>query len=676
MGELLIARNLFENMPERNVVSYNSIIASYCRNDLGVEAWKFFSQMMASGLKPTQFTFGSLLSLSSLDLHQGYQSYTLILKLGLLYVDAFSGTALLGLFQRHGRLDEALKLFDDIPRRNIVTWNSLISAFSQCGFVEDSMFLFRELLRSEIRPSESSFVGILSGFGWEPDFELGEQIHGLVIKSGNLFYPSVANSVVNMYAKCSHPCLAEKMFEDVPSRDVISWNVIIGVLLRSEKPKKALELFLTMLLEGYLPNQTTFVGAIISCASLQIPTYGKLIHGKVIKINFNSDAFVGTTLIDLYAKCSTLEEAHLCFDEIYGKKLVSWNALISGYSSKYSRISVYLVREMLHLGYRPNEFSFSAVLKSSLVLEMLQFHSLIIRMGYFHNEYVLSSLITSYGTNGLVSEALRFATELTLHLPVVASNVIAGIFNRTGQYQETQKLLSCIEEPDNVSWNILISACARNGDYMDVFDLFKSMQMSKTLPDKYTFMSLLSICSKLNSLALGSAVHGFVIKNEVRCCDVFVCNVLIDMYSKCGSFGDAVKVFNEMKERNLISWTALISALGLHGYAHEALKRFREMELLGFKPDKVAFIAVLSACRHGGLVEEGMELFRCMKQMYSVEPEMDHYECIVDLLSRYGHLQEAGLLISSMPFQPNVIIWRSFLAGCNRFSNTKEQVVG
>ncbi|XP_043699110.1 pentatricopeptide repeat-containing protein At3g58590-like [Telopea speciosissima] len=219
-------------------------------------------------------------------------------------------------------------------------------------------------------------------------------------------------------------------------------------------------------------------------------------------------------------------------------------------------------------------------------------------------------------------------------------------------------------------------ACARNGDHMEVFDLFKGMQMSKTLPDKYTVMSLLSICSKLNSLALASSVHGFIIKNEVRCCDVFVCNVLIDMYSKCGSFGSAVKVFNQMRERNLISWTALISALGIHGYAHEALKSFREMELLGFKPDKVAFIAVLSACRHGGLVEEGMKLFRCMKQMYGVEPEMDHYECVVDLLSRFGYLQEAGQLISRMPFQPNAIIWRSFLAGCNRFNHTDEQVVG
>ncbi|XP_042501928.1 pentatricopeptide repeat-containing protein At3g58590-like [Macadamia integrifolia] len=219
-------------------------------------------------------------------------------------------------------------------------------------------------------------------------------------------------------------------------------------------------------------------------------------------------------------------------------------------------------------------------------------------------------------------------------------------------------------------------ACARNGDFMEVFDLFKSMQMSKTLPDKYTVMSLLSVCPKLNSLALGSSVHGFVIKNEVRCCDLFVCNVLIDMYSKCGSVGSAVKVFNQMRERNLISWTALISALGIHGYAHEALKRFREMELLGFKPDKVAFIAVLSACRHGGLVEEGLELFQCMKQMYRVEPEMDHYECVVDLLSRFGHLQEAEQLISMMPFQPNAIIWRSFLAGCNRFSHTEEQVRG
>ncbi|OVA03177.1 Pentatricopeptide repeat [Macleaya cordata] len=700
LGELSTSRKVFDRMSERNVVSYNSMIAAFSRpqhqeeNELGGggggggEAWQIFTQMMVLGFKPTQFTFGSLLSSSSsLNLAQGFQLHSLILKTGLLYVDAFSGTALLGLFGRLGKLDEALSLFDEMPTRNLVTWNSIISSFGRHGFVEESLVLFRELLRSEEvdHPSESSFVGVLSGFGFErgglQDLKsVGEQIHVLVKKSGLEFYPSVANSVLNMYAKCSMgTCFAEQMFEEMLLFwDVVSWNIIIGTFARSDRPGKAFDLFLIMLQYGFLPTQTTFANVISSCSSLQNLNYGEVIHAKTVKNGFKSDVFVGSALVDFYAKCDNLEAAHLVFAELHIKNDISWNALISGYSIKGSRISIYLLQEMLRSGYQPNEFLFSAILKSALIQEMQQLHCLILRMGYQNNEYVFSSLIASYAMNGLISDALTFATALTPPLSPVSSNIIAGIYNRIGQYQETQKLLFQVEEHDIISWNILIAACARNGDYREVFELFKSMQMAQILPDNYTVMSLLSITSKLCNLALGSSIHGLIIKMDFKCCDIFVCNVLLDMYAKCGSLESSVKVFNEMTERkNLISWTSLVSALGLHGYAFEALERFREMELTGLKPDRVAFIAVLSACRHGGLVEEGMELFRRMKVSYGIEPDMDHYVCVVDLLARYGHLREAERLISSMPFRPNALIWRTFLEGCKRCNNVvEEQAVG
>ncbi|XP_019055330.1 PREDICTED: pentatricopeptide repeat-containing protein At3g58590 isoform X2 [Nelumbo nucifera] len=673
LGELPIARNLFERMPERNAVSYNTIITAHTRNGLGEEAWELFSQMMASEFSPTQYTFGSLLSLPSLDLQQGFQLQSLILKTGLICADAFSGTALLGLFGRHGSLEEASKLFEEMPRRNIVTWNSLISAFSQWGSAEDSMILFRELLSKNILPSEYSFVGVLSGVGRVTDFKSGEQIHGLVIKFGSIFYPSVANSLLSMYVKCYGTCLAAKVFEDVLFRDVVSWNVIIGAFIGDKRPEKALELFLTMILQGFLPSQTTFVNAICSCSNFQIPIYGKFIHAKTIKNNFKCDVFVGTALVDFYMKYNALEEAHICFDEIYEKNMVSWNALISGYAHNNSPVAVNILQTMLYLGYQPNEFSFSVVLKVTTILELRQLHCLIIRLGYLQNQYALSSLIASYAANGQISDALTFATTSIMPLPVVPSNIIAGIYNRCGQYIETQKWLSQIDELDIVSWNILIAACARNGDYKEVLNLFRKMQMCQIMPDNYTFVSLISICSGLCNLALGSSIHGLIIKTDFRCCDVFVCNLLVDMYAKCGSLQSSVKIFNEMTDKNIFSWTALISALGLHGYAHEALERFREMESLGFKPDGVTFMSALSACRHGGLVEEGMELFKQMKESHGIEPEMDHYVCAVDLLTRYGHLDEAGKLISSMPIQPNAIIWRTYLEGYKRFTIQTEK---
>ncbi|CAK9135596.1 unnamed protein product [Ilex paraguariensis] len=668
LGAIPMAHKIFDEMPQRNVVSYNTMITAYCRNGEVEKAWCLFFEMRYYGFEQTQFTFGGLLSCSSLEICRGSYVQALIIKSGLLCSDAFAGTALLVLFGRHGFLEEAIRVFDDMPEKTLVTWNSLIALFGQHGFVEESVILFRELMSNNLGLSEYSFVGALSGFLSEHDIQLGEQIHGLATKIGFCYAVSVVNSLINMYMKCSGTNMAEKLFEEAPVRDVVSWNTIMGALAKSETPGKALQLFSKIYVNGVLPNETTFVSVINSCASLEVPMYAECIHAKIIKNMFESNAFVGTALVDFYAKFDNMEDAHRCFNELYEKNLVSWNALIQGYSNRGCSTAVSLVREMIQSGYRPNEYSFSSVFKASLaLLELQQLHSMVIKIGYIDNDYVSSSLISSYAKNGLISDALiSVAAGSNTPLSVVPSNVIAGIYNRAGQYHKTQDLFSLLEEPDIVSWNILIAACSRNGDYKEVFELFHHMQVAQVHPDNYTYVSLLSVCTKLCNLALGSSIHGLIIKTDFECCDTFVCNVMIDMYSKCGNLENSVTIFNEMAEKNVISWTALVSALGLHGRAHEALKRFKEMEIEGFEPDGVAFISVLSACRHVGLVTQGMELFWQMKWKYGVEPQMDHYLVAVDLLTRYGHLKEAEQLIGGMPFPPDAVVWRTFLEGCKR----------
>ncbi|KAF3444036.1 hypothetical protein FNV43_RR13726 [Rhamnella rubrinervis] len=584
------------------------------------------------------------------------------------------GTALLGLYGRQAWIEEAVSTFEDMPRKSLVTWNSMISLLGHHGFVENSMFMFRDLTRSGASLSEWSFVGVLCGFSCKQDLEFGKQIHGLVMKIGFICEVSIVNSLINMYVKCASICLAEKMFEEVPVGDVISWNTIIGALARSERPGKALELFSKMFIDGVLPTTITYVSLLSCCTGLMIPFVGESIHANIIKNAFESDVFVGSALVGFYAKCGKLELAHCCFNEIHERNVVSWNALIFGYSNFCSSGSIFLLQEMLQLGYQPNESTFSAVLKSSFTLELQQIHCLIIRMGYQTNEFVLSSLITSYAKNGLISDALVFVTTFDSPLPVVSCNITAGIYDRTGQYNETLKLLSVLEEPDTISWNIVIAACARNNYYKEVFELYKQMHVFEICPDNYTFVSLLSMCGTLCNLALGSSVHGHIIKNDFNRCDTFLCNVLINMYGKCGSIGSSTRIFKRMTNRNLITWTALISALGRNGYAYEALEHFREMELLGYKPDGVALNAVLTACRHGGLVREGMELFGQMKKCYGVEPEMDHYHSVVDLLAKSGHTLEAEKMIASMPYPPNATIWRSFLEGSKRCGSARDKM--
>ncbi|XP_058216526.1 pentatricopeptide repeat-containing protein At3g58590-like isoform X2 [Rhododendron vialii] len=666
-GELFLARKVFDEMPRRNTVSYNTMIGCYSRCGDAEEAWKLFFEMRLCGYEPTQFTFGGLLSCQSLDLYRGFYLQALVLKSGLLYPDAFAGTALLGLFGKHGCLDECLKAFEDMPRKNLVTWNTMISLFGHHGFAEESIVMFRKIMKMEWALTEYSYVGVLSGFLWERDLELGEQVHGLLVKNGLVCNVLVLNALLNMYVKCSGPCIAEKVFGEASIRDVVSWNTIIGALTKSESPGKALEVYLKMCLDGVWPNRTTFVSVISSCTRSENLMYGKLIHGMAIKHMLDRDIFVGSALVDLYAKTDWLGDAQRCFDDIDEKNVVSWNALIWGYSQKCCFSPVQLLCEMIQFGCQPNELSFSTLLKSSNTVELQQLHSLIIKMGYHGNEYVSCSLITSYAKSGLISDALILLPADDTQLPVVPSNVIAGIYNRTGQYHKTQELYSLLEEPDIVSWNILIAACSRNGDYKEAFELLGHMRVAQIHPDKYTYVSLLSVCTNLCNLALGSSLHGLIIKTDSKRCDTFVSNIIIDMYGKCGSLESCLKIFDEMADRNLISWTVVIATLGLHGQSYKALQMFREMEAVGFTPDRIAFLAVLSACRHGGLVKEGKQLFGEMNMTYRIEPDFDHYHLMVDLLTRYGDLKEAERL----PFPPNALIWRRFLEACNRQRNAE-----
>uniref|UniRef100_A0A7N0VLD5 Pentatricopeptide repeat-containing protein n=1 Tax=Kalanchoe fedtschenkoi TaxID=63787 RepID=A0A7N0VLD5_KALFE len=668
--EVFDALKLFDRMPERNVVSYSTMIGGLSRAECVDMAVDLFCEMRFCGYSPTQFTFGGLLSCPTLDIFRARQLHALAVKNGFLYVDAFTGTALLGLLGRNGSLDEAVELFEDMPRKSLITWNSLITLLGRYQFVEESFCHFREIFRKDVGLSESSFVGVLSGIQRDPELGVGRQLHGLAIKHGFDSALSVSNSILSMYLKCLDMSSVQRLFRSEEAiRDVVSWNTIISSFAKSETQLKAIELFSEMCAGEIVPNHTTFTSVINSCAKSQSRLHGELMHAKTIRIGLHFEAHVGSALVDFYSRVSRVKEARSAFDDISEKNVVSWNSLIAGYSGNQSS-AVLLVKEMLRQSFSPNEFTLSAVLKSLPVSELQQLHCLVIRMGYHHNDYVSSSLITSYAKNEQLTDALYLVTASTAPRSAIPANVAAAVYNRTGQYQKTQEMICSIEGPDNVSWNILIAACLQNGNYTEGFELFRHMQVDGIYYDNYTIVSLLCACTNLCNLALGSSIHGLLMKTCFESCDIFVCNVLMDMYGKCGSVVSSMKVFNQMTDRNLISWTAIISNLGLHGYAHEAIKMFIEMESSGFKPNGATFFVLLTACKHGGLVKEGMDLFRKMES-HVVQPDMGHYRCVVELLARHGFVKEAEQVICNMPFPPDALVWRSFLYGC-RIQRTAE----
>lgn len=253
-------------------------------------------------------------------------------------------------------------------------------------------------------------------------------------------------------------------------------------------------------------------------------------------------------------------------------------------------------------------------------------------MGFYSDVYVQNSLINLYGCLESVDLAYKVFCEMT------------------GR--------------DLVSWSSMISCFNNNGLCYEALDLFKQMQLIGTVkPDDVTILSVISAVSSLGALELARWIDNFIMRSGFEL-TVSLGTALIDLYSRCGSVDDSIRMFDKMPDRNVLTWTALINGLAVHGRSKDALRVFYEMKKSGLRPDHVTFRGVLVACSHGGLIDDGWRVFNNIKNEYGAEPTLEHYGCMVDLLGRAGLVNEAFEFVEKMPIQPNVVIWRTLLGAC------------
>ncbi|CAN1218132.1 Putative pentatricopeptide repeat-containing protein At1g17630 [Linum perenne] len=220
-----------------------------------------------------------------------------------------------------------------------------------------------------------------------------------------------------------------------------------------------------------------------------------------------------------------------------------------------------------------------------------------------------------------------------------------------------------------VSWTAVISGFASNGRGEEALYLFRQMQCANVMSNPITACSILSVCAELSALNLGKEIHGYTIRSFMSN-NIPVQNGLIDMYTKCGSLREGHLVFEKLERKDLISWNSMIKGFGMHGLALDALDTFSHMISCGHQPDGITFVAVLSACSHAGLVDEGRSLFDEMLKDYLIEPQMEHYACMVDLLGRSGLLEEASDVVKNMPMEPNAYVLGALLNSCRMHKNT------
>ena len=442
-----------------------------------------------------------------------------------------------------------------------------------------------------------------------PDIKTLKKLHSKIIVDHALCSnPSIGIKLMRAYAACGEPGITRHVFDEIPEKNVVFFNVMIRSYVNNHLYHDALLVFKTMASQGFEPDNYTYPCALKACSGLENLNVGLQIHGAVVKVGLDLNLFIGNGLVAMYGKCGCLMAARRVLDEMPSRDVVSWNAMVAGYAQN-ARFddALEVCKEMEALRLKPDAGTMASLLPA----------------------------VTNTASNNV-----SYVKEIFIKLA----------------------------KKSVVSWNVMIAVYVNNSMPAEAVNLYLQMEKNRIEPDAVTIASILPACGDLSALSLGRRMHEYVERKKLRP-NLLLENALVDMYAKCGSLQDAREVFDRMKFRDVVSWTSMISAYGLNGQGCDAVALFAKMQNLGLSPDSIAFVSVISACSHAGLLEEGRCYFKLMTEEYRIIPRIEHYACMVDLLGRSGQVDEAYSFIKQMPVEPNERVWGALLSACRVYSN-------
>ncbi|CAA7395981.1 unnamed protein product [Spirodela intermedia] len=423
-------------------------------------------------------------------------------------------------------------------------------------------------------------------------------------------------------------------------------NSMMKTVAGGQSPEHAVALYDAMRRVAVGPDDYTFTFALKAAARLGIPRRGEALHSLSLKLGFGTNAFVQNSLIHMYFACFAAAMARQVFDSIPHsvRDVISWNSVISGYvQNGHYREALHLFGEMAGSSVAPDATTFVNALnacgRSGSALTGRRIHAVAIASGFDLDFFLGSSLIDMYAKCGRTTDA--------------------------------RALFDTMPQRNTVCWTSMISGYAHAGQFKASVELFWEMETARVKPDEAVVSSVISACGQLGALYHGRWVHAFCGTSGVGE-RLKVKNALIDMYSKCGDVERALQIFQDMLRPDVFSWTAIIGGLAMNGHSTMALDMFSQMEISGeVAPNGITFLAVLSACSHGGFVERGFHYFNKMISVHKISPTIRHYGCLVDLLGRGKLLREMESFIRKMPIRPDVVIWRSLLFACRNCGNVE-----
>ncbi|KAI9109870.1 hypothetical protein K1719_018911 [Acacia pycnantha] len=641
-GDFISATKVFFVGFTRNYLLWNSFVDEF--ESFGGdphEILEAFKELHGTGVELNSRALTVVLKICStlMDLWLGLETHACMIKRGLDF-DVHLNCALINFYGTCLSVDKANQVFDQTPHHEDFLWNTIIIVNLRSERWGEALALFHRMQLSSAKPTGGTMVKLLQACGKLRALNEGKQIHGYVLRCGLESNVSISNSLISMYSRNNELKLARTVFYSMEDHNLSSWNSIISshavtgslndvwdIFRRMEslgiKPdiitwnsllsahllqgsyNSVLTIFRRLQSAGFKPDSCSVTSAIQVIIELGFFTLGREIHGYVLRNKLDYDVYVCTSLVDMYVKNDSLDKAKAVFDNTENKNICAWNSLISGYSFK-------------------GQFNNAETLLTQMEEE-----------GIEPDLVTWNGLVSGYSVCGYSKEALA----------VIRRIKSSGL------------------TPNVISWTAIISGCSQNEKYWDALKIFSQMQAENVKPNPATICSLLSACAGLSLLKKGEEIHCL----SLRLCfvdDVYIATALIDMYSKAGRLKVAIDIFRRIQNKTLPCWNCMMMGYAIYGHGEEVMNLFNELHETGIQPVAITFTALLSGCKNSGLVDEGWKYFDSMKTDYNLNPTIEHYCCMVDLLGKAGYLDEAWDFVNTMPMEPDASIWGALLASC------------
>lgn len=461
----------------------------------------------------------------------------------------------------------------------------------------------------------------------------GKLVHDDVLRNGVESDGVIGCALLDMYARCGGLDEARNLFDNLPSKDIVSWGAMIAGYAQHKCGLPALELFEKMQKEGLKPTNITFLCALKACCGIGALIEGSMIHDHIIRLHLESDLAIGNALIDMYAKCWSLDAAQNVFERLPSQNIVSYSALIAAFVQHgHSSAALQLLEKMQQKGMCSNIVTYLCILKAC-------------------------------SNDGALKQGMVLHEDIIVNNAendVMVANTLIDMYAKCGCLEEARRVFDLMPVRSTISWGAMSAGYLQGGHGLCALELYDKMQGNRVKPDNGTYVSVLKACASTGCLAKGKIIHEQIVDAGLKL-DTMLGSTLIHMYAKCGDLQEAEKVFGALPQRDVVSWSALITGHVQHGQYLQALELFKRMQQDGVKPDRVVFLCVIKACSSIGAFKQGKTIHHLVKK-HGFESDVIITSTLINMYAKCGHMKEARELFDGLP-QKDAVAWGAIIGG-------------